>query len=210
MPEFAIVRNAQEGEKMKIRGAIVLFAAVLFSFSLSLAGCATTGSSTTGESLTQDSVSVTLVSESDLRARFGRTPADNPFVAALPTLFPKPYDFVAMSIDVASPSGGDLEILQAEAQNEKGKVFATYYTRQDFAKLAASLTYDDTKTALLQNKISWYYLPANKTRVKSGKSAYLLILVGKHPLPSELTAGVRVLFNDEEKDFTLPIPDAAE
>ena len=193
---------------MKAQVAALTITASLFLVLLSLGGCATTPSSSSAAVVTESSVSVVLLSDKELRSQYGRTNSENPFVAASPTVMPKNYEYIALRITTSSPSPASLEILQAEAQDEKGKVKASFYNREQFADFASSATLDPTNITVRQNKITWYYLPAARMRVDAGKSSYLMILIGNHPLPPSLVVGVRLLFNGTEQDFSLPFSDA--
>ena len=112
------------------------------------------------------------------------------------------------SSPLSAPRGASLEILQAEAQDEKGKVRASFYNKEKFAEVAGTMSFDQANMTTRQNKIDWYYLPSLKMHLDRGKSTYVLMLIGKHPLPPSLIAGVRLLFNGVEQDFSIPIPDA--
>jgi hypothetical protein len=196
---------------MKSRNTATILTACLFSLILSLGGCASTGAKTAeGDAAMAagNSISVVLLSDDQVRARYGRTPSNDPFIPPAADIFVKPYDYIILQLTAVSAGGGSLEILQAEVQDAKGKVQATFYNKEKFADLAASLTYDPENIAERQNRISWYYLPSERMHINRGKSEYVMILVGKHPLPDGLTAGVRLLFNGEEKAFSMPVPDA--
>jgi hypothetical protein len=193
---------------MKSRISLCVLAALLSGSFLGLGGCASTQSASADvSSAGGDTVVVTLLSESEVRSQYGRTPSDDPFLMGSHTLFGKGYDFIALQLTAASAGGASLEILQAEAQDEKGKVRAKFYDKQSFTDLVTDLSFDPTNISTRQNKISWYYLPEKRMHLDRGKSTYVMILVGDHPLPSALTAGVRLLLNGQEQDFSLPVPD---
>jgi predicted small secreted protein len=187
----------------------LLIAASVILVALSLSGCATSPKASGDITPSQgDTVTVTLVSESELRAQYGRTPSDNPFYAPTAAVFAKPYDYIVLRLTATVGATSSLEILQADARNEKDKIKASYYDRKQFAELSTDLTFDPQNINVRQSKVQWYYLPADKRiRLKAGKTSWIFILVGTHPLPPSLVAGIRVLLNGEEQDFTIPIPD---
>lgn len=189
----------------KIFGAVATLMVSLF-----VAGCASNGSEKAADGTTAiaNTVTVTFISESQLRSEFGPTFTDNPFLTPAPTIFPKYVDFVVLRVDVASGSGTDLRISQAEAKDAKGKAHATFYDEEHFRELAKSLSSGLVNNTIRLQKIDWNYLPSRAVKVPRGKHSYVIVLVGKHPIPDDLTAKVSLTLDDTPQDFSIPIPNA--
>jgi hypothetical protein len=170
-----------------------------------LSGCLSSGPDSEAAVSPADPVAVSLVSGRDLRARFGQTFANNPFLSPKPTILEKADDFIALELKVAAGAGADLEVVRAEAVDEKGSVCASFYNREKFTDLAMVLSGPYMDNASKKDKIGWYYLPALKMRVPSGTHSYIMVLVGKHPLPETLSARVEVRLDEQEKSFEIPV-----
>ena len=194
-------------ESRTTRHPLIIFLSILV---LSLSACASTPSSSDTVGAGGDSVGVTILSHADIQSQYGRTPSDDPFLLGSHTLFGKGYDYIVLQITAVSAAGASLEILQAEAQDANGHTKAPFYKKKDFAELANNMSYDPMNISVRQNKISWYYLPSERMHLDRGKSTYVLVLIGSHPLPPSLVVNVRLLLNGVEQDFSLPVPDEDE
>jgi hypothetical protein len=155
-----------------------------------------------------DSASVILLSEKDLRAEFGWNYSTNPFIAPAGTVLPKAWDFIVAKLDLVSESGVKVELLQAEADDKDGVARAWFYDRSTFADFAASVSPDDQSAQKRRNVVNWNYLPSKTLDLKRGSYGYILVFMGKHPIPDSLVANIRLMVNGEEKDFSLPAPAA--
>jgi hypothetical protein len=170
------------------------------ALALVLAGCVSTGTGTPAEPF-----SVTVVSGSELRSRFGASFSGNPFISAKPTIAQKAEDYIVLRLAVNSENGMDLDMVHAQAVDEKGNVCASAFTREKFTDLVKFKSSPYAENSDKLNKIGWYYLPAMKMRVPKGTRSYLLVLVGTHPIPEAVTVQVRLLIDGEDKTFEIPV-----
>ncbi len=184
---------------MKKRLSVTLAVAVI------LCGCASTGSDAAFPGAAGEPVSVSLVTGRELRSRFGQSFRDNPFISPKLAIMAKTDDFIALELKVAAGSGADLEVLQAEAVDGNGNVLATFYNREKFTELAMIMSGPYMDNDAKRNRISWYYLPALKMRVPAGFHSYIMVLVGKHPLPETVMTRVRLSLQGEESSFEVPV-----
>jgi hypothetical protein len=169
-----------------------------------LLGCLDTGA-VPEQGNPADPVSVAVVSGKELRAKYGSSFRDNPFILSKPTIAQKTYDFVVLRLVISAASPTDMELLQADAVDGTGAVCADSYDRARFTDLAMQFSGPYMDNAAKSNRIVWYYLPSARLRVPTGNHVYLVVLVGTHPLPETVTARVRVLWAGEEKSFELPV-----
>jgi hypothetical protein len=169
-------------------------------------GCATAAAKNTGP-LT-DSVSLTLLSDKDVKNEFGWNYATNPFMARVGTFVAGGYDYVVARLEVVTDAGATFELLQAGVVNKDDKIKAWFYDRSDFADFAASYgqTQDDNAMERRRNVINWYYLPSRTMDLKHGVYKYIMVFMGKHPLPDNLVAHVLLSVNDQVHEFNLPVP----
>ena len=188
--------------KLKVATAVAL----VFTLGI-LSGCASVRGST--DSVTQpDSVSVVLLSQKDLNVQFGSDPDTNPFLPQAGIILPPAYDYVVAKLGVVTASGAEVELLQAEVDDVDNKVKAHFYDRKSFTDLACSLGISGTAQTAAKRRsvVDWYYLPSQSLSLKRGKHDYIMVFIGKHPLPSDLTAYISVMLNGEEHEFTLDVP----
>ncbi len=169
-----------------------------------IASCASTG--TAGSAAGgPDLVSASLLSVRDVRNEFGLAYAENPFLFA--TTF-QTTDFLVVKIAVRASARETFSVLQSEALDQSGTVFASAYNRADFKQQAEYMSAQIIDQSMRRNKIGWYYLPSTTFTVDPGQHEYIIVLGGKHPLPAAgLSVVVRVTLNDVESDFTLGVPE---
>ena len=174
---------------------------------LTLTACATTGASGPLEPLV-DSVTATLLSEKDVKTKFGYGNED-PFYATGGALISKTYDYVVVRLAVTTNENTKVEVLQSDVVDKNGKSKATLYDRQTFVDFATApgQSQSDYYAEKRRIKIYRYYLPSSSFNVKPGQYEYLLVLLGKHPLPDDVNAYVLLQVNGLDHEFTLPVPD---
>jgi hypothetical protein len=191
-----------------LRHKVVAAAALAVSLILA-AGCATTGGGNPGP-LT-DSVSLVLLSEKEVKDQFGWNFTTNPFMARVGSLIPGTYDYVVAQLNLSTDAGAKVELLQAEVVDKDNTVKAWYYDRKDFADFAASLgqSQDENSMARRRNVVNWYYLPSRSMDLKHGSYKYIMVFMGKHPVPDNLVAHVLISVNDQVHEFKLPVPNAS-
>jgi hypothetical protein len=188
-----------------IKRAIVAVELVL---ALLLAGaCASQGGSVSQAKQLTDSVSVSLISKRELMKKFG---SDNPFISLSGMVTGGSHDYVDAQLTLVTTAEASVEILQAKVIDTNNKTRAWLYDRAQFADFVAKQDnpYDSSSNNRRQNLITWNYLPSQSFALKRGKYEYILVFIGKHPLPEDLQLYVRLSVNDQQQEFTLDVPNA--
>lgn len=157
-----------------------------------------------------DSVSAVLLSDKEVRMKFGSAYGDNPFIAREGTVTGKPYDFIDAMLSIVTDAGADVEVLEADVVDKDNKTRAWLYDRATFVDIITQLSNQDDTVSVSkrQSVANWYYLPSNSFTLKHGKYEYMLVFLGKHPVPYDLHVVVRVMVNGQEQDFTIPVPNS--
>jgi len=191
---------------MKIQRPIGLFVIGCF---LLAAGCQT-AKPAVGQTVTvgsaDDAVSLAILSERDVRLKYGRTFTENPFVAPAPSVFPAYNDYIVLQLNFNTRGKVPLVLQRAEVTDDRGKQFATFMTRDKFTDFAMNLSPDQAANTLRRDKIGWYYLPQTSMTLEAGTHSYLLVMVGAHPIPDTATIHVEVTINGIDRDFDMPVP----
>jgi hypothetical protein len=180
--------------------------AALLACSIVLFGCAGGARSREADSSASagEPVAVAVVPASELRALYGRTFDDNPFLVPKSMVTRKSVDFIVLRLTVAGPA--EMQLLQADAADEAGETCATFYAKREFTELAMILSGPSSDNLYKQNEIGWYYLPSEeRVRVRAGSHPYLLVLVGKPPFPKTVMVRVRLLVGADEHRFEIPV-----
>jgi hypothetical protein len=190
--------------KLKAATAVALVSTLVF-----LSGCATVhvAKEAAGQ---PDSVSVVLLSQKDLGVKFGSDPDKNPFLPQAGIILPPAYDYVVAKLGVVTALGTEVELLQAEVDDANNEVKARFYDRKSFTDLVCSLGMSGTAQVAAKRRsvVDWYYLPSQSLSLKHGKHEYIMVFIGKHPLPDDLSAYISVMVDGEEHEFTLDVPNA--
>ncbi len=176
-----------------------------------LLACSSTPSSGTVQPL-QDSLSVTLLTDKEVKDTYGWDIMVDPFLSYEGTLIPQVYDFLVFKISVVNSASSQLELIDASANDEKGKVRASFYDVDRFKNLSMKQVETQESSGSFsqrENKVDWYYIPSGTVTLKPGKHSYVFVLVARHPRPDSLTAHVQLLYNDAAKNFDISIPDAS-
>ncbi len=187
-------------------GVAFILAALLVS------GCASSGGSVRAKAPLVDSVSLVLLTDNDVRVKYGTAYGDNPFMARAGTVTGKPYDFIDTQLSIVTDAGAAVEILDAKVVDKDNKPRAWLYDREEFVKIITDLSnMDDTvSVSKRQTAANWYYLPSRSFTLKHGKYEYMLVFLGKHPVPEDLQVYVRLTVNGQEQEFTLPVPNQTD
>ncbi len=192
---------------MKQRKA--LFFSVCAAFLILLAGCASSAGRVS-DSITagnpEDPVSIVVLSYNDVRAQYGPTFLNDPFIAPAGTIMPTANDYIVLKLNFNLPEKAAFMLLRAEVTDDRGKILAGYMTRAKFADFAMQQSPDLADNTLKRNKIDWYYLPNPIMTVDAGKHSYLVVLVGKHPIPDTGTIHVAVSLDNKATTFDLLVP----
>ena len=161
----------------------------------------------------EDSVSVILPSLENLRAEFGRNYTTNPYLAPGGSFIATANDYIVLRITVVTQAGVAFKFLDAEAKDDKGKLFASYYNFRQFFDYVKGITLDVTGLGGLNNirigTLEQSYLPADSMHIDHGKHSYIIVLLGKHPLPDDLTTTVLLSIDDKIQAFDISVPQAS-
>jgi len=131
---------------------------------------------------------------------------ENPFVAPSASVFPTYNDYIVVKLNFNTSEKAPMTLLRAEVADERGKIFAASMTREKFAEFAMNQSPEQANNTLKRNNINWYYLPNPSMTVPAGKHSYLVILVGRHPIPDAATIHIDVSVGDQDKTFDIPVP----
>ena len=131
---------------------------------------------------------------------------DNPFVAPAPSVFPSYNDYIVLKLNFNTMGAVPLILQRAEVTDERGKAFASFMSREKFQEFAMNQSPEQANNTLKRNKIGWYYLPQTTITLDAGKHSYLIVMVGKHPIPDTATIHIAVTLNNVDKDFDIPVP----
>ena len=193
-----------------LRSKASAFAALAFAMLL-VSGCASSKGSVKQSGPLVDSVSVALLTQKEVRGKFGPSFSDNPFLVRMGTVSGQPYDFIDASLSIVTDSDADVEMFDAKVVDKDGKARAWLYDRDTFVKIITDLSNPDDLGSISrrQNAANWYYLPSRSLTLKHGKYEYMLVFLGKHPVPEDLEAYVRLSVNGgPDQEFNLPVPNA--
>ena len=189
----------------------VVAAAMMVSMLVIISGCTSVpiAKEATAQS---DSVSVVLLSQKDVKAKFGWGFEKNPFMPHIGTITPTEYDYVVARLSVVTHSGAEVELLQAEVDDANNKIKAHFYDREDYADYACSLSMSKNEdiAAKRRSVVNWYYLLSRSMKLKHGKHEYIMVFMGRHPLPDDVFAYIRVMVNGEEHEFSLDVPNVVK
>jgi hypothetical protein len=175
------------------------------TFLLAMLGCAGGARAQKADSpaFAEDRVSLTVVPRKELRRKYGSTMFENPFLAPKPLITRRAFEFIVLRLTAVGKT--ELVLLQAEAVDQAGRVWASFYPRDEFADLSLSFTEQAEDNTDKKNQIGWYYLPSERMQVPSGSHSYLLALVGEYPFPETVTVRVRLRVGGEEKSFEFQV-----
>jgi hypothetical protein len=191
MPLRGITRTA-------IGGAAVF--AVLF---LS-AACATGARPASGE----PEVLCTMLTSWDLGS-YGANSATNPFLAPSGLIEGTPDEFVALDIALSLPDSATLSIDAAVRRaGENGEIVARLYSLQDMRKYWRAWGDPSAQTSRTRlDTLERWYAPSSQFVAHKGRSEYVIVLVGKNPLPRPASATVSIALNGKVGGtFEFPLP----
>ena len=178
---------------------LIIWAIVAASL-LAISGCASSGKSKVTIPI-NDSVSFAFLTEKELIHQFGGDLSRNPFIPPNGTFFHKSWDFIIAKLTVESTSEADFEITSTSIVNQAGKTKAWLYDRATFAKYVAQISADNQSAQERVRIVDWHLVPSDRFHVKPGTHEYIMAFMGKHPVPEDLTATIRVFLGDKEYDF---------
>jgi hypothetical protein len=181
---------------------------ILVGFILMLNGCETVKRTTTTVSAGDpgDPVSLVVLSEKDVRAQYGRTFMENPYISPSSSILPTYNDYVVVKLNFNTMGSVPMIVQRAEVTDDRGKDFASFMTREKFEEFAMNQSPDQANNTLKRNMIGWYYLPQTTMTLEAGKHSYLIVMVGRHPIPDTATIHIDVSLNNVDRTFDIPVP----
>jgi hypothetical protein len=177
-------------------------AAMAITALIVLAGCATVR----GPAEETPAVSCVLLAPADV---WGYATADeaNPFLAPAGLLRGTPSEFVVLRLTLSLREESRIAV-SAEARDAAGNKTARLYSASDMRDLWKAWG-DETSLPHLKRAetLDRWCLPATGFTRRAGRGEYVLVLVGKKPLPRPALVDVAVTVGDAEPavfTFTLP------
>ncbi len=190
-----------------MKGLNAGFFAALVLVAFSISGCESSARSR-GKAPLVDSVSLTLMTDKEVRVKYGSSTRENPFLRRAGTLTGTPYDYFDAKLSLVTEGGATVEILEASVTDKEGKARAWLYDRAQFVDIVTRLSNPDDLDSISrrQNIANWYYVPARSFTLKRGSYEYVLVFLGQHPVPEDLKLYARLSVNGEEHEFSLDLP----
>jgi hypothetical protein len=183
-------------KSMRSTGLLVVIVIITFF----AAACASGPQGTTPE------VSCALLSSWDLGS-YGSSYVSNPFMAPTSLLKGAPDEFVPLGLTLSLPEAATVNI-DASVRNETGDVVARLYTLPEMEQYWSNWgdATDRTSRDRLQTLDRWY-IPGAQIAAHKGRTEYVMVLMGKKPLPRPASVMVAVSINaGDPQMFTFPLP----
>lgn len=155
----------------------------------------------------EPSVDAVLVSSAELRAKFGRTFAENPYMPAVPFFSRSREEFVVVRLDLYVPDNMTLSVT-ARVRSPDDVDLAK---QEDLDGMRSYWDlYRGTDARQVQKRLSALqrsYLPSNPFELRAGSRTYYLVLSGKNPIPRPAIVNVLVALGGEIKAFEFALPE---
>ena len=176
---------------------------VALALVLAVAGCTSRGAVLT------PSVVCKLLDQNNVRS-YGSTFATNPFLAPSALFRGTPDEFVVVEVDLALPDRRRVDIAGSVVDSSRATVAPLYDLRQmhDYWARWGDMGNRDawTRGATLEQ----YYPPSLEFEAHGGRSVYVIVLIGKRPLPRPADVVVSVSLGGAEPQlFTFTLPAAS-
>jgi len=159
-------------------------------------------------SVESESAAVTILPVEEIKALYGLTYEVNPYLEPVNFIMTKKDEFVVLRFIVRSPVKGDVRI-SASLIGADGQQLADAKdigSMQRFWDLVGGV--DVTKVEKRKSNLARSYLYSNPLHMKAGETSFLLVLIGKPPIPRPSTVIATVTFpSGEASAFELPLPE---
>jgi len=178
----------------------VLSLAVLAAVFMAAVGCATTG----GAALAP--VTCRLLSPAEV-ATYAPSRPINPFIAHGSFILKSPDEFVVLDLALNLPEQARVSVA-ASVNDEVGTPVAALWTRTQMHMYWDHMQdITDRDDRIRQDTLDRYYPPASDFNARRGRTEWILVLVGKNPVPRPATVQVSVSLNGAEAQmFSFPLP----
>ena len=165
-----------------------------------------TGACATAPFPSSPEVTFALLSVRDL-GTYGQTFASNPFLAPSGFVHGAPDEFVAVGLKLALPDAGTVS-LDGSVRTPDGREVARFYSLPEVQKYWSDWgDQSDLNSRSRLDTLNRWYPSASQFQAGKGRSEYVVILVGKNPLPRPATVTLTVTLNGGPQEFTFPLPD---
>ena len=185
----------------RVKSAI--FLAAILAVALSSAGCAS-GPSTAAET---PAVSCILLSSSEI-GHYGASRAINPFSPRTSLLQGTPDEFVVLQLNLSLAESTRVAIagsVQDAAGNEVARL-QSLTQMQEYWRFGTDLP--DREARARVDTLARYYAPSLEFVRNKGRPEYIVVLMGKKPLPRPASILVSVtLSGGDPQLFSFPLPD---
>jgi hypothetical protein len=170
------------------------------AFALAAAGC------TTAPGAAASPLTCKLLSPQEI-GTFAPSRAVNPFVAHGSILQGTPDEFVVLEVDLSLSEPARVSTA-ASVEDEAGTEVAGLWNRKQMHAYWDHLQdVTDRDDRIRQDTLDRYYPPASEFAARRGQTTWILVLVGKNPLPRPATVKVSVSLNGAEAEaFSFPLP----
>jgi hypothetical protein len=151
-------------------------------------------------------VSVTVLSSRDMGS-YGPTYNSNPFIAPDAFIKGSPDEFVVLDVTLALPDSATVNI-DAAVTDEAGTTVARMYSLDDMRRYWSDWGDQSEKNSRtrIETLVRWYP-PSSQFVAHKGGSEYIIVLIGKRPIPRPSTAAISVSINAvEQGPFTYALP----
>jgi len=147
-------------------------------------------------------VTTRLVSETELRSRFGRNSSVNPYLSPSSLFFKDKYEFVVIAVEAESSEKTLLD-LGVEMYDRDGKHILSPADLSSMKLLWSGVEADE---ALMQERMTCLersYIPQFSFPMKKGRHEYFLAFIGAYPIPRPAsihmwaTLGGKKLYEEE-------------
>lgn len=121
-------------------------------------------------------------------------------------LIRRPDDFLVLRVMMTTNRPLTFEIASLDAYDAGGQKIATFNDRRIFLEHLKKWTTDPADFTRLEGEVNRTYLPYGTLRFRSGKRGYILVLIGKHPMPQAVTLRGLAFIDNSTTDFEVTLP----
>jgi len=186
------------GRLMRAKSAIL--PAMILAVALSSAGC------TSSPATAAPPVACVVLSASQI-VMYGPSRAVNPFFPRASAVRKAADEFVVLQLNLSLSEPARIALAGAvrdTAGNDAARL-QSLSQMQEYWSFGEDV--DDREARARMDTLTRYYSPALQFVQRRGRSEYIVVLLGKNPLPRPATAVLSVSLNGAEpQSFTFPLP----
>lgn len=161
---------------------------------LALAGCSTIPKISSPSGVDVSVVPLTTV---QVRTYYGTNAQGdpNPFIPPGGLLTRQTQDYVVVRIEIAAAKEAEITVGGMTAEDAAGKVVAEAFSWEQFKANLQSWYQPGRDSQIRYNRARNAYLPGKVMQLKPGRWDYIVVLVGKHPMPHPVAVKIAVAVN---------------